>query len=121
MPIAIPATITGRLGLDDMARHVPVRVWVPEGVQALRITFDHAPRHPGAGDIAHQLSISVTAPDGPRGTRHNAADQSVFLSARQASPGYLPGPITPGEWLVEIDTHRILPPAGIDWTVTVTA
>lgn len=111
----------GRLGLDDMARHVPVVFDVPEGIDALRIDFDHAPRHPGAGEIPHQLSFSVTGPAGDRGTRHNNADQSVLLSADHASPGYLRGRPEPGRWRVEIDVHRILPPGGVSWRVTVEA
>ncbi|MCC5974773.1 MAG: CehA/McbA family metallohydrolase [Rubellimicrobium sp.] len=121
VPPGLPARITGRLGLDDMARHVPVPFRVPPGCAGLRIAFEHAPHHPGAGDIPHQLSISVIGPDGSRGTRHNNADQSVLLSETSASPGYLPGPIEPGLWRVEIDTHRILPPGGIDWEITVEA
>lgn len=117
----LPARFTGRLGLDDMARHVPVPFRVPAGCAGLRIAFDHEPRHPGAGEIPHQLSISVIGPDGPRGTRHNNANQTVLLSETSASPGYLPGAIEPGLWRVEIDTHRILPPGGIDWQITVEA
>ncbi len=120
-PPLLPARITGRLGLDDMARHVPVPFRVPPGCACLRIAFVHSPRHPGAGEIPHQLSISVIGPDGPRGTRHNNADQTVLLSETAASPGYLPGAIEPGLWRVEIDTHRILPPGGIDWQITVEA
>ena len=120
--LTLPASASGRLGLDDMARHVPaLRFDVPPGVPALAIAFDHAPRHPGAGDIPHQLSISVIGPDGPRGTRHNHADQTVRIGARAASPGYLPGAPEPGIWTVEIDVHRILPPGGIDWRITAAA
>jgi hypothetical protein len=115
----LPAVATGRLTLDHMACHVPaLRFALPPGIGALAITFDHAPRHPGAGDIPHQLSISVLGPDGPRGTRHNHPDQSVRIGARRASPGYLHGAPEPGVWTVEIDVHRILPPGGIDWQVT---
>jgi hypothetical protein len=115
----LPASVTGTLGLDDMARHVPVRFRVPPGLAALVLDFDHAPRGPEGGGIPHQLSISVTGPAGPRGTRHNSTDQSVRLAADAASPGYLPGPIEPGVWTVEIDCHRILPPDRIDWRLTV--
>lgn len=111
----------GRLGLDDMACHVPVAFDVPAGTEALHIRFDHSPRHPGAGDIPHQLSISVTGPKGDRGTRHNHADQTVLLSEHHASPGYLRGRPEPGRWRVEIDVHRILPPGGVGWTLTVDA
>ncbi len=120
-PADLPADLSGRLTLDDMARHVAVRLRVPPGTPGLSLTFDHAPKHPGGGAIPHQVSISVIGPAGPRGTRHNHPDQSVRIGKRTATPGYLPGPVEPGVWTVEIDCHRILPPGGIDWTITAMA
>ncbi|WP_045680190.1 CehA/McbA family metallohydrolase [Martelella endophytica] len=109
----------GRLTLDQMSSHIPFRFELPEGVGTLRIDFSHTPHHPGVGDIPHQLSISVYGPNGARGTRHNNADQSPVISTRHASPGYLPGPIEPGEWCVEIDCHRILPPGGVSYRLAI--
>ena len=109
----------GRLTLDHMACHVPHRFEVPEGTGTLRLDFSFSPRHPGVGDIAHQLSISVYGPDGARGTRHNNADQSPVISRDWASPGYLPGEIEAGEWVVEIDVHRILPPGNVTYSIKV--
>ena len=109
----------GRLTLDQMSSHVPFRFDVPEGVGTLSVDFSYAPHHPGLGDIPHQLSISVYGPNGARGTRHNNADQSPVISARHASPGYLPGAIEAGAWCVEIDVHRILPPGGITYRLAI--
>ena len=103
-------TFEGVLTLDDNARHVPHEFDVPEGVAGLHVHFEYDPTSPPAGGIPHQLSISVYDPAGARGTRHNNTDQSVVLSENYASLGYLPGPIECGRWIVEIDTHRILPP-----------
>ncbi|MCA0043317.1 CehA/McbA family metallohydrolase [Celeribacter litoreus] len=115
----MPQTFTGHLGLDHMGTHVPHAFTVPEGVGTLRIRFTHDPAHPGSGDIPHQLSISVYGPNGARGTRHNNADQSPVISTHHASPGYLPGPIEAGDWRVEIDVHRILPPGGVSYRIEV--
>ncbi len=109
----------GVLGIEDMSRHVPLAFHVPEGTRTLRIAFEHDPHHPGIGPLPHQLSISVYGPDGARGTRHNNADQSPVISERWASPGYTAGPIEPGEWVVEIDTARILAPGKVSYTLTV--
>ncbi|MGI9293869.1 MAG: CehA/McbA family metallohydrolase [Pseudomonadales bacterium] len=109
----------GKLTLDHMATHVPHRFRVPDGVGTLKLKFEHSPQHPGVGDIAHQLSISVYGPAGARGTRHNNVDQSPVISTRWASPGYLPAPIEAGEWSVEIDVHRILPPGNVDYRIEV--
>ena len=109
----------GRLTLDHMACHVPHRFDVPENTGTLRLDFSYSPRHPGVGNIAHQLSISVYGPDGARGTRHNNADQSPVISRSWASPGYLPGEIEAGEWVVEIDVHRILPPGNVTYRIEI--
>ena len=109
----------GRLTLDHFATHVAHKFRVPKGTGTLRIAFSHSPRHPGVGSIAHQLSISVYGPAGARGTRHNNANQSPVISAKWASPGYLKGTIEPGEWVVEIDVHRILPPGNVSYRIEV--
>jgi hypothetical protein len=41
------------------------------------------------------------------------------ISANWASPGYLPSPIEAGDWVVEVDVHRILPPGNINYQITV--
>lgn len=112
-------TFEGTLGINDMATHVPHHFDLPEGIGTLRVRFSHAPTHPGIGGIPHQLSISVYGPEGARGTRHNNADQAPVISARWASPGYLPGPIEPGPWRVEVDVHRLLPPGGVSYRIEV--
>ena len=111
--------IDGRLTLDHLSTHVPHRFQVPEGVGTLRLVFSHSPHHPGVGNIPHQLSISVYGPDGARGTRHCNADQSPVISTNWASPGYLPAPIEAGEWVVEIDVHRILPPGNVAYRIEI--
>ncbi len=112
-------TFEGVLTLADNARHVPHEFDVPESIGALCIHFEYDPTKPPSGGVSHQLSISVYDPAGARGTRHNNADQSVVLSADYASRGYLPGPIADGRWVVEIDTHRILPPGHVRYRIDV--
>lgn len=116
-----PTQFDGTLGVEDMARHVPHRFAVPPGTRTLRLAFAFSPEMPETGPLPHQLSISVYGPDGARGTRHNNDDQSPVISETWASPGYTAGPIAPGDWCVEIDTHRILPPGNLRYRLTVEA
>ena len=109
----------GLLTLEHMSTHLAHRFLVPRGVQTLGLDFSFSPGHPGVGNIPHQLSISVYGPGGTRGTRHNNADQSPVISTSWASPGYLAGPIEAGEWSVEIDVHRILPPGGVSYRIEI--
>ena len=111
--------IEGKLTLRDMGTNVTHRFAVPEGVGTLRFAFSHVPHHPGVGAIPHQLSLSVYGPNGACGTRHNSKDQNPVISKEWASLGFLKGAIEAGEWEVEIDVHRILPPGNISYRVEV--
>lgn len=115
----IDQTFTGTLGLDDMARHISHIVEVPAGAGTLRAALTHAPHHPGIGPLPHQISLSIHGPAGARGTRHNNADQSPVISENWASPGYTPGAIEPGAWDIQLDTHRILPPGGVEYRLRI--
>lgn len=112
-------TFEGRLGIGDMSRHAMHGFDVPDGCRQLRAVFEHTPAHPGVGDIPHQLSISLYDPVTGRGTRHCNDDQTVVLTERYASPGYDAGPLPAGRWTVSLDTHRILPPGNVDYTIKV--
>ena len=47
------------------------------------------------------------------------ARRSFVITPAAATPGYLPGELEPGTWLVVIGLHRV-PPAGADYQLTVT-
>ena len=109
----------GRLTTEDMQRHIPHIFNVHEGACRVAIAFDFEPKHPGTGPMANEISLSLFDPETSRGARHNNADQSVVLTHTSATPGYTPGAIQPGEWTVFVDTHRILPPGGIAYTLDI--
>lgn len=112
-------TFTGKLGIGDMQRHIPHQFEVPPGTTQIDIRFDFTPRHPGIGPRGHEISLSLFDPETCRGARHNNADQTICLTHTTASLGYTPGPITPGTWSVNIDTHRILPPGDVTYALEV--
>lgn len=112
----------GRLGIEDMQRHIPHRVEVPEGTRALSVAYALEPAHPGLGPLPHQVSVSVAGPNGSRGAQHNLQGSPLrprTISEGWASPGYTPGPIEPGTWTVDLDVFRVLPPGGVEYELTV--
>ncbi len=111
--------ISGKLKLEDMHRHIPHPFEVPEGAQQISIRFDHEPKHPGIGNVPHEISLSLLDPESGRGARHNNADQTIMISANGATPGYTAGSLQPGTWTVFIDTHRIIPPGAISYTLEI--
>ncbi len=112
-------TFTGTLTHADSKKHIEHRFTVPNAATQLSIKLDHAPDWATGADYANQVSLSLFDPDGARGTRHNNRDQSIRLTRWHATPGYLPGELQAGEWVVVIDTHRIMPPDPLEYTITV--
>jgi len=63
------------------------------------------------------LDLGLFDPDGFRGWSGGARDE-VAITPSAATPGYLPGPLTPGEWRVILALYRV-PDGGVDYTVEI--
>jgi len=85
-------------------RHHPFQV--PEGVRALAIHF----AYDRGGELPHSLvTLQIFDPAGCRGAAHRFAPrQTIEIGPAAATPGFEPGPITPGEWTIEIDVHCVI-------------
>ena len=60
--------------------------------------------------IRNLITIGLFDAHGFRGAGHrHAPEQEVTLSLHDASPGFVPGPLTPGTWTVELALHAVLP------------
>lgn len=110
----------GALTHEDEKKHIEHLFEMPADATCLHITFEHSPHRAEGATYPNQVSLSLFDPNGCRGARHNNKDQSITLSIAEASPGYIPGELTAGEWTVVVDTHRILPPDTLIYTITVT-
>ena len=118
-------TITGHIeyGAPDFV-YIPVQV--PVG--ANRISVEYSYNRPAAppGQNGNALDIGVFDNSGIE--LGNAAGfrgwsggfrTSFTISASDATPGYLPGPVRPGTWHVIFGPYTVHPD-GLDWTLTVT-
>src|SRR5262245_9064484 len=118
-------TISGRIeyGAPDFV-YIPVKV--PAG--ANRISVEYSYNRPAAppGQNGNALDIGVFDNSGIE--LGNAAGfrgwsggfrTSFTISASDATPGYLPGPVRPGTWHVIFGPYTVHPD-GLDWTLTVT-
>jgi hypothetical protein len=105
---------TGTWTLEDLFastwHYLPVEV--PPGTAALRVTLSCSPG-PDGGAI---VDLGCLGPEGFRGWS-GGARSSFFLSAAGATPGYLPGEVSPGRWQVIIGLHRV-PAEGVRFAVT---
>ena len=121
--------ITGHLSAEDKLasayRMLPFDV--PEGIARLEVSYSFSDDDPGgfmrsAGNI---LDIGLfdargsefMHAEGFRGWS-GSVRREFFLTAEEATPGYLPGPIPAGRWQIIVGLHRVLP-QGCDYRVTV--
>jgi hypothetical protein len=101
-------TFEGELTARDCKRCLPFRFEVPEGCGVLEIDLTFEPDR--VQGIANRLTLSLFDPNGFRGAGHRGgAAHHVRIDGQTATPGYLPGPLPVGTWMVEIDTHMIMP------------
>lgn len=102
----------------DAKRYLVHAVTVPERTRALDITLSFEPWI--VDDRYNMLTLTVLDPKGCRGAGHrHGSRHEVRLSESAATPGFLAGPITPGIWQIEVDTHMVLPGADCTYTLEV--
>lgn len=91
---------------------------VPKGVREIRVRYEYPePIDTGAGYSTNVIDIGVFGPSGFRGWSGGARDH-FKLSRTWATPGYVPGPITPGRWRIALGPYQVVSP--IDYRVVVT-
>jgi hypothetical protein len=105
-------THSGTFSIDDRIaaplRYLPVEV--PAGTSALRVKLSYQ------GNPAAPVDLGVFGPGGFRGWSGGERD-SFVVSELGSTPGYLTGPVTPGEWQVVIGLH-LVPADGLPYTLT---
>ena len=90
--------ITDRLLPEDRKRNIPHPFVVPAGATQLDIALSWTPKQVSGLTGSNDLSLSLFGPDGARGSGHNRPNNEIHLSVVGATPGYRPGPVTPGNW-----------------------
>jgi predicted metal-dependent phosphoesterase TrpH len=98
---------------------------VPKGVRSIEVSYDYTPTDLGPISI-NVVDIGIFDPSGyalgdAQGFRgwSGGARRRFELSRGWATPGYLPGPITPGAWRIALGPYQISF-GGTPWKVRVT-
>ena len=109
--MTVVARHAGRWTLEDRFasawHYLPVEV--PGGCWGMRVELEY-------DRAAATLDLGCLGPGGFRGWSGGARG-SFVISARDATPGYLPGELEPGTWHVIIGIYR-LPLEGVGYEVT---
>ena len=97
---------TAELRREDRKGSRQHRFPVPPGAGGLEIAFSYDPGQ----EFPHSLlTLSLFDPRGFRGAGHrHAPRQAIRLEPHHATPGFLAGPLPPGEWMVEVDIHNVI-------------
>ncbi|MBV8571555.1 MAG: PHP domain-containing protein [Acidobacteriaceae bacterium] len=112
--------------LETAPDWVYLPVDVPAGVNQISVSYsyDRPTVPPGAlGNamdigVFDQRGIQLGSPNGFRGWSGGARD-SFFINQTEATPGYLPGPVSPGRWHVIFGPYTVAS-QGLNWTANVT-
>ena len=90
-------------------RYLPVPVPRPAPGLSVRLRYDRSQA---------VIDLGLWGPGGPGDFRgwSGGARCDVVVGPGGATPGYLPGPVGPGEWLVALGLYRV-PPGGVEVTV----
>jgi hypothetical protein len=117
------ATGTLEIGARDWV-YLPVDV--PRGVREIQVDYQYDRPVVAAGDRGNALDIGMFDEHGigladASGFRgwSGGARTSFAISASEATPGYLPGPVGAGRWHVIVGPYSVAP-QGLHWSVTVT-
>jgi hypothetical protein len=117
-------TVTGHLptGAADFV-YLPVRV--PRGVRQIAVSYAYDRPAVPTGLLGNACDIGIFD---QRGTELGSAGfrgwsggarTEFAISAQEATPGYLPGPVEEGTWHVVLGPYTVAP-QGLDYSVTVT-
>jgi hypothetical protein len=121
----VTRTVSGRFapGVPDFV-YLPVQV--PRGVSRIEVSYSYDRPAVPPGTLGNALDIGLFD---QRGHRLGAAAgfrgwsggfrTSFFVSASEATPGYLPGPIGAGTWFVVLGPYTVAP-AGLAYQVDIT-
>ena len=122
----VTRTFTGHFSPTDTEdwRYLPLRV--PDGVRQIEVSYSYPPPNDtGLGFSTNVVDIGIFDPSGigvgnAAGFRgwSGGARTSFRISRTSATPGYLPGPITPGRWRIALGPYQIM--RRVDYEVTVT-
>ena len=110
MPDPTERRFRGTLTEQDVKHHIPHVVDVPAPATRVTVQLSFEP----AVVAGHRNLISLTLfdPVGFRGAGHRHGNRHVVEIGRDAAtPGFLPGPLPAGQWVVQLDTHMVMPGA----------
>lgn len=117
-------SITGHLD-PGAADFVYLPVEIPQGVSKITVSYSYNKPVVATGLLSNACDVGVFDERGTdvgglgfRGWSGGARSE-FFISAAEATPGYLPGPVSTGTWNIALGPYQVAEP-GMDYRVEVT-
>jgi hypothetical protein len=112
-----PILLEGHLGADLEGKYVHLPFSMPEGATHLEVTFSYSgkigaePWFSGGNTIDLGLFDERGIPFQKAGFRGSSGSERLtfFITETTATPGYLPGPLNPGEWQIMLGLYKLAP------------
>jgi len=110
MPDPTEQHFRGTLTERDVKRNLRHAVNAAAAATRIRVQLGFEPAM--AGGHRNMICITVFDPAGFRGAGHRHGNRHVVEIAHDAAtPGFLPGPLPAGRWVIQLDTHLVMPGA----------
>ena len=123
MPMQPLIRVQESLQASDAKRHIAHSFVVPPNTRAIKVRLTHTP---GPADMTNMLTLTVLDPRGFRGEGHRMGVPSdgsliheVVIGEATATPGFIAGELSAGEWTAIINTHRIDDAAPCDYRLEI--
>ena len=108
----------GILTEQDVKRHIPHVVNVPAAATRVKalLSFDPA----AVAGHRNMICLTIYDPFRFRGAGHRHGNRHVAeIRHNSATPGYLAGPLPAGDWVVQLETHMVMPGAALRYEIVV--
>ncbi|MCY4376088.1 MAG: CehA/McbA family metallohydrolase [Spirochaetaceae bacterium] len=111
-------TFRGTLSAADVKRHIPHAFHVPEGATRVEATLGFDPAI--VSGHRNMICLSLYDPRTFRGARHRHGNRhTAVICHDSATPGFLPGSLPAGDWVVQLETHMVMPGTACTYRIAV--
>ena len=107
MPHSESLTLHFRIEAEQKGQYLTLPFAMPEDVERLELNYSYAK------DKTSVVDLGLVAPNGTQAGASGSDKASIFVSEVDATPGYTPRDLTPGEWRILAGAYKIAP-EGLD-------
>ncbi len=112
-------TLTFTITPEQQGQYLTVPFTMPEGIAEFRLSYqyprfrDEVQKLPNGKFTPHDqiniIDLGLIAPDGTQAGVSGSDKTRFFINGKTATPGYLPRPLTPGEWRILAGAYKVAP------------